>query len=381
MKSLSDCRWALVLLGALAACSKPSSSDEVAPVPPSPVSPAPAVASPDESPGAAPSQTNPLTDAWSSSPVASAQPSSCGGGGKLVVHFYNVSQGLAALVDLPDGRHVLVDTGDSVPRAGCGDVCAAADAHLLERLGVDLHGAPIDLLWVTHQHSDHIGGAPRVMDAFKVLTYVDNGRDERKAEVRRAHQAAERHGTIVHVVDPDRPEAPIAGSGSTKLTPVIPSEWPASCAHDANDCSIALRIDFCASSVLFTGDAPHDEEPLLDPHGRVTLLQVGHHGSETSTTPGFLEKLHPSYAVISAGKPGEGMNSEYCHPRAIIVKRLTALLGGPGSRTIRSFDGDRCSRAQPSDWIDVEASDRLWATERDGDVVLSTTGDGVFSRQ
>ena len=161
----------------------------------------------------------------------------------------------------------------------------------------------------------------------------------------------------------------------------MPPAWPPACAHDANECSIALRIDFCASSVVFTGDAEHEEEALLDAHGHVSLLQVGHHGSETSTTPGFLAKLRPRYAVISAGKPREGLNVEYCHPRAVVVKRLTTLLGGPGSKAIRAFDGDRCAGSVAGDWVDVPASDRLWATERDGDVVLSTSGDGEFERE
>jgi len=213
-----------------------------------------------------------------------------------------------------------------------------------------------------------------------VATYVDNGRDARKSEVRRAHQAAEEHGAVVRVVDPDHPQAPISGSANVKITPILPGAWPTSCLRDANECSIALRIDYCSSSVLFTGDAEHDEEAHLDPRGPVTLLQVAHHGSETSTTPGFLAKTHPRYAVLSAGKPGEGMNAEYCHPRALIVKRLTAILGGAGTKTVRAFDGDRCDRAQPSDWVDVLASDRLWATERDGDVVLTTTGDETFVR-
>jgi competence protein ComEC len=314
-------------------------------------------------------------------PASTAQGGDCGRGRRMTVHFYDVDQGLAALVDLPDGRHVLVDTGDSPRRPGCGEPCASADQHLLDKLRADLHGAPIDLLWITHQHSDHIGGAPEVLETFKVATYVDNGRDARKSEVRRAHQAAEERGTAVRVVDPDHADSPLASSADAKITPILPPAWPPSCSHDPNDCSIELRIDFCSSSVLFTGDAEHDEEAMLDPHGRVNLLQVAHHGSETSTTPGFLVKTHPSYAVISAGKPGEGMNAGYCHPRAIIVKRLTTLTGGPGSKTLKSFDGDRCANAQPSDWIDVPTSDRLWATERDGDVALTTTGDGTFARE
>jgi len=129
------------------------------------------------------------------------------------------------------------------------------------------------------------------------------------------------------------------------------------------------------------GDAEHDEEARLDPHGHVSVLQVAHHGSETSTTPGFLAETHPSYAVISAGKPGTGLNAEYCHPRTLVVQRLTAVLGGPGAKRLRSFDGDRCAGSLPSDWVDTPVSDRLWATERDGDVVLTTTGDGSFARR
>jgi hypothetical protein len=113
----------------------------------------------------------------------------------------------------------------------------------------------------------------------------------------------------------------------------------------------------------------------------VTVLQVAHHGSETSSRATFLAKLAPKYAVISAGKPDEGLNRDYCHPRAAIVERLTRSLGGVPSRSLVAFSGGRCDRAQPSDWVAVPASDRLWATERDGDVVLATTGDGTFTRE
>ena len=298
----------------------------------------------------------------------------------MSVHFYDVGQALAALVDLPDGRHVLVDTGDSPRRAEC-DVCAQKHEHLIEKLRGDLAGAPIDLVWITHQHSDHIGGAADVLGAFKVGAYVDNGRDPEKAEVRRVHEAADKRRTPRRIVDSEHLDVAVANSPEVRFTPIVPPSWPGSCAHDENECSIALRIDFCSSSILLTGDAEHEEEGRLDPHGSVTLLQVGHHGSETSSSSAFLAKVRPSYAVISAGKPNEGMNHDYCHPRAIIVKRLTTALAGPGSGAIHAFDGERCDRARPSDWIDVPASDHLWATERDGDVVLTTTGDGTFVRR
>ncbi len=300
---------------------------------------------------------------------------------RMRVNVYDVGQGLAALVELPDGRHVLVDTGDSPRRADCGEACAGANQHLLTRLRADLRGAPIDLLWVTHPHSDHIGGVPAVLDAFPVVTYADNGRDPDKAEVRRAHRAAEEHGVAIRVIDPEHSGSPLSNAAGVTITPVLPLRWPASCAHDANPCSIALRIDYGSSSVLFAGDADHTEEATLDPRGPVTLLQVGHHGSDTSTTPAFLAKVKPKYAVISAGKPGEGLNREFCHPRALIVQRLTKVMGGGATKTILAFDGLRCDRARSSDWIAVPASENLWITARDGDVALTTTGDGKFSQE
>jgi beta-lactamase superfamily II metal-dependent hydrolase len=327
LRGASYWAWCSRCLGAAGALSMACSN----PVAPPGASAAP---TPSDANRAQPADT--LTLAYDPPPPpqpAGSQPTSCTPTHPLTLHFYDVAQALAVLVDLPDGRHILVDTGDAPGRRGCGDTCDAADRHLLARLATDLHGAPIDLLWITHQHSDHIGGAPNVLTAFKVGTYVDNGRDAREPEVRRAHEAAASRGTIVEVVTPGRATVPLSNSPDTTLTAIVPATWPSSCAHnpnrcerspgggevpegranplawtEENNCSIGLRIDVCRSSVLFTGDAEHEEEARWGALGEVTLLQVGHHGSDTSTTPGLLAKLRPTYAVVSAGHPGEGMN-------------------------------------------------------------------------
>lgn len=325
-----------------------------------------------------------------------AAPAACAGS-PLRVHFYDVGQGLAALVDLPDGRHVLVDTGNGPRRAGCGAPCREAADHLIDGLTRDLAGAPIDVLWITHPHADHVGGVPEIVSRFEVRTYVDNGRDLDAPAVARAREAVVARGIPIEVAEPGaRPRclAPnpasstdAASSRSTDdltLAPIVPRIAPSVCARDPNDCSIGLRIGWCSSSVLFVGDAEALEERAIDP-GPATLLQVGHHGSEGATSRAFLERVRPRYAVISSGRPGEGLNRAYCHPRRGAVERLASALGGARTETLEAFDPrahprEACRDAPREAWRPIPVPRTLWSTSRDGDVTLVTRGDGVFVR-
>lgn len=331
-------------------------------------------------PGAMPPAAPPASDEdpAGNTPVPAATgvgPAGCGGK-PLVVQFFDVGQGLSVLLDLPDHRKVLVDTGDSPKR--CGAPCRAWHDHLMAGLTSSLPTTRIDAIWITHQHSDHLGGADDILARFKVGMYIDNGTDLDKPTVKRMRDAAKQNGVPVQVVDAKQTASPIPAGGDVKFTPVVPKTW--SCSNP-NNCSIGLRVDYCRSSILFTGDAEETAEQVLEPGG-VSLLQVGHHGSNTSSSGAFLKKVKPDYAVISSGKPDEGTNATYCHPIASTVTNLTNILGGPGSTTITAFDAStvKCKDGGPANWIDVPASDHLWATARDGDVALVTTGDGVFQR-
>lgn len=249
------------------------------------------------------------------------------------VRFYDAGQALAALVTLPDGRRLLVDAGES-PRRPCAE-CKAWHERVMAGLRRDVGPRGLDLVWITHQHSDHVGGAKAVLGAFFVGVYVDNGRDlEKRAGVRNARVAVAASSTKLRVVAPEHHGAPLTGGVGVTLTPIVPAAWSAECTRAEesapNACSIALRIDYCKSSVLLTGAAPKEEEELFDTRAEVTLLLVGHHGSKTSTSEAFLAKARPKYAVISAARPGEGTNDRYCHPRSVVVENLTKAMGGAG---------------------------------------------------
>jgi competence protein ComEC len=303
----------------------------------------------------------------------------------MTVHFYDAGQALAALVTLPDGRHVLIDAGESPTRPAC-KPCKEWHQRVMAGLKEDLGAAPIDMLWITHQHSDHLGGALDVLSSHRVMHLVDNGEESPNAEpgkesaVEKIHKAAKERNTKYTVVAANHTSIPLQTGDGVRLSAIVPPSWPHSCSDYPNDCSIGLRIDYCKSSVLFEGDAEEAEEAKLS-GAPVTLLQVGHHGSNTSSTEPFVKSVHPAYAVVSSAKKGEGTNSTYCHPIQSTVDRFTTTTGGPGTKTVLAFDAQvKCNKSTDANWHQVRTSDRMWFTARDGDVVLATSGDGAFQK-
>ncbi len=311
--------------------------------------------------------------------VATLTKFQCGDGAPMRVHFYDVGQGLAALVELPTGQLVLVDAGESPTRAGCGKVCREWNERFLAALRRDVAGRTISLLWITHPHSDHVGGAASVMLENEVAVYADNGLGRESATVRKTLDVAGQRCARVAEASASLPESLLGQVDGLSVRGVLPPSLT-DC-KNLNDCSVGLRIDYCSSSVLFVGDAEAHEEGVLDTQGEATLLQVGHHGSETSSTEAFLAKVKPRWAVISAADPAEGTNRTYCHPRAGAVRRLSSVIGDQSGPPISAFDGPSCSAGQSEQWQAVPSSSNLFVTSRDGDVTLVTGGDGKFRRE
>lgn len=223
--------------------------------------------------------------------------------GELQVHFLDVGQGDATLLVHADAT-VLIDQGDWQRT----DVI-----EHLDRYGV----TSIDLMITTHPHADHIGQLDRIMDRFDVEEVWWSGAVHTTQTFERAVDALEASDAAY--------EEPRAGDTATigPLTIDVVNPPGDASFDDLHDSGLAVRISFGKVSLLFTGDAEVATEALMVQRNAVLLsadiLQLGHHGSSTSTTQVFLDAVAPQMAIYSAGS-----GNTYGHPHTEVLDRLDA---------------------------------------------------------
>lgn len=217
--------------------------------------------------------------------------------------FFDVGQGSAALLQTPGGN-ILVDCG---PESAQETLCRKLKSRGVEEL---------QFLILTHFDEDHIGGADLILEQFSVETVLYNGGIEENESAARLLAAAAQKDLSMTALDRDD-EAIL---GDLTITVLHPSDR--NDPGKGNGSSLVFLARYGECSVLFTGDADTDvEEELIKRYGAerlsATVLQVGHHGSATSSSSAFLEAVQPTYAVISCGA-----GNTYGHPDGRILERL-----------------------------------------------------------
>ncbi len=234
----------------------------------------------------------------------------------LLVEAIDVGQGDSLLLIAPDGRTMLVDGGGpagGVPQGaqqfdiGEEVVSAALWARGIRRL---------DVVALSHAHSDHMGGLPAVLRNFHPRElWVGNNPPvaDYTALLRLADDLQ------VRVRSLRAGDALTLGDTQVSVLAPMPDYQPG--AEPENDDSLVLRVAYGATSVLLEGDAEAPEErAMLAERGlRSNLLKVGHHGSDTSTGAEFLARVAPQWAAISCG-----LHNRYGHPREETLARLQA---------------------------------------------------------
>jgi competence protein ComEC len=246
--------------------------------------------------------------------------------GVLRVSVLDVGQGDAVLVDLPDGSAILVDGG--------GMVGSPIDlgARVIQPVLRARRRRRLDAVVLSHPHPDHFGGLVSTLARVEVGELWDSGQGEDQGAG--ASYAALLAGARARKIPVRRPRdlcgAPrVAGGVTIEVLAPCPGYAPDA---GANDNSLVLRLTYGRRSALLVGDAEHDEEEKLMRTSRTIqadLLKVGHHGSRTSTSPGFLSAVRPSFAAISAG-----VRNRFGHPHPRTLETL-AVHGVPIGRTDR----------------------------------------------
>ena len=208
--------------------------------------------------------------------------------GKLQLHFIDVGQGDAALLILPTGERIMIDTGTE-------ESGEAILAHLAK-----WNVKALDLVILSHNHDDHAGGLSVLAEALTIGGVLYAGEAPSKCALSMREVVAGDSFSIgeVHFFV----LGPLTKEGTENR-------------------SMILRVEYGKRSFLFTGDAEAGEEELLlhtvPQLLDVDLLKVAHHGSATSSTEPFLSAVSPEIAVISASD-----DNSFGHPTIDTLDRL-----------------------------------------------------------
>lgn len=229
----------------------------------------------------------------------------------LHVSFLDVGQGDAILIQ-QGSQQVIIDGGPS-PQA------------LSLALGEQMPfwDRTIEMVILTHPNSDHIAGLVEVLKRYHIerviypeidydsnlydewLRLIDeNGIESTPAQAGQVIDLG--NGTILEVLNPQEP--PLIGTQS-----------------DADNNGALIRLSAGKISFLMAADIMWEAELELI-HNRAplksTVLKVGHHGSDTSSSAGFLAAVDPRIAVISVGA-----DNDYGHPSSEVLARLSEVTG------------------------------------------------------
>ena len=238
--------------------------------------------------------TEPTTE-----PPVSTSESTLPSDSSFEIHFLDVGQADAALV-LCDDAAMLIDGGNA---ADSSLIYAYLESHDIDYL---------DYVICTHPHEDHVGGLAGALNYATVGTSYCSMDDYDSKAFENFESYLAKQGKKI--------EIPFAGDTFSFGSAVVTILGPVGYYSDPNNMSIVLRIQYGKTSFLFAGDAEIDSEQDILNAGvnlQSTVLKVGHHGSDTSTSYRWLREIAPQYAVISVGK-----DNSYGHPTEQTLSRL-----------------------------------------------------------
>ncbi|MCK5211805.1 MBL fold metallo-hydrolase [Candidatus Parcubacteria bacterium] len=251
---------------------------------------------------------------------------------ELIISFLDIGQGDAALIKTPAGHNILIDGGPGT--------------KILEPLSKELswYDKTIDLMILTHPHSDHVDGLIPVLKRYEVKQILGTGVVHSSPTYLAWLDLVREQNIPLTIVDREQ----IIDLGSDCYLQLI---YPLTNlsgreVSNLNNSSIVARLIYKDTSFLFMGDAEIEVEqelvslvpPPFSPLSlrrrgvggevegqrgivlRSNVLKAGHHGSDTSSSKEFLDLVKPEFAIISSG-----IDNSFGHPSRRVIKRLERI--------------------------------------------------------
>lgn len=264
----------------------------------------------------------------------------------LIFHFIDVGQGDAILIEFPTGEKMLVDAGDSSNVSKQKLISYLSNLDFEQKNGEKI----IDYFVLTHSDSDHSGGAKMIFDKFLIETFYRPDILSKNEETVDKNIAVCETITYSNVISASKSEGcsvvvacegrKITSNSFVKselnndnqtwqinfLTPIARCLPYKSGSHfEFNNYSPIMIFEYMGKKVMLTGDAEKEvERDLINKYSNkisfldVDILKLGHHGSDSSTTPAFLEAVKPEYAIIMVGE-----DNKYNHPSNSTISNLS----------------------------------------------------------
>jgi len=239
--------------------------------------------------------------------------------GSLEIWMLNVGQGESVLVREPGGKTLLFDGGP--------------DDSVLNQLGAVLPSwdRSLDLVVLSHNHTDHFFGLIDVLKRFKVGEIWLSGAVSTSSDFKAFQKTVIEAGVPVHKPVYFAAEKctqtcpPLQSFGQAGIQVYHPlQDMKGANLDDQHDATISIKISYAGYSVFLAGDLNEGhEQDMIDacqpPRCTLasTILQVPHHGSASGLAPPFLAAIHPRYAIIPVG-----LHNMFHHPTQVVLDKL-----------------------------------------------------------
>ncbi|HAN22147.1 MAG: hypothetical protein A2Y15_07820 [Clostridiales bacterium GWF2_36_10] len=223
----------------------------------------------------------------------------------LKVYFLDVGQGDCILITTPNGKNILIDSGQLSTKEKV--------MTFLSEKGI----TEIEYAFFTHPHEDHIGAADVIINNIDVKNVYMPNVVATTQVYERLLTALEENDSVNVVQAKAGQKLTLDGVFIEILSPILDSY------NEMNEYSIIMKITYRKNKFLFMGDAhTTNEADLIEAKIIVDadVLKIGHHGSNSSTSIELLDAVTPDIAIISCGA-----NNKYGHPHTGTIEKLTGI--------------------------------------------------------